>query len=389
MRIAMLAPFGIRPKGTLSARMLPLAQELAIRGHTPAIYAPAVQNPEDAGTSVWHGAVLVRHVAAARLPGPLAGLEQANLLLRETLAFQPDLIHLFKPKGFSGLAALAASLAYRQIPLVVDSDDWEGWGGWNDLLPYPGWAKQLFAWQEQDLPRRAAMVTVVSRTLEQQVRGWGVPAERICYLPNGMQRHAAAMPVVDRSQRNPLTLLLYTRFWEFEIAELIEALVEIARACQDIRLLVVGRGERGEEQQLIAAMHQVGLVHILDYRGWAEPAQIPGLLAEADIALVPMANTLINRARGLAKLLELMQAGLPIVANRVGMVSEYLEHGQSGLIAPAGQPQAFALAVIQLIHDSVARQRLGHAACERVALFGWDRLTEQLEAAYRLAREHA
>ena len=44
-RITMLAPFGIRPKGTLSARMLPLAQALPRRGHRVSIVAPPVQNP--------------------------------------------------------------------------------------------------------------------------------------------------------------------------------------------------------------------------------------------------------------------------------------------------------------------------------------------------------
>ncbi|MBC8075574.1 MAG: glycosyltransferase family 1 protein, partial [Chloroflexales bacterium] len=46
----MVAPFGIRPKGTLSARMLPLAKALVRRGHTVSIAAPPVQNPADAGT---------------------------------------------------------------------------------------------------------------------------------------------------------------------------------------------------------------------------------------------------------------------------------------------------------------------------------------------------
>jgi glycosyltransferase involved in cell wall biosynthesis len=53
-------------------------------------------------------------------------------------------------------------------------------------------------------------------------------------------------------------------------------------------------------------------------------------------------DTLINRARGLAKLLELMGAGLPIVASRVGQAAEYLEHGVSGWLVPPGNPGALA-----------------------------------------------
>src|SRR5581483_2101667 len=108
LRIAMLAPFGIRPKGTLSARMLPLAQALARRGHTVSIVAPAVQNPQDAGTRIFYDQVPVHHIPAPRLPSPLAAAEQVYGLYRSALAHQPDLLHLFKPKGYSGLAALLA-----------------------------------------------------------------------------------------------------------------------------------------------------------------------------------------------------------------------------------------------------------------------------------------
>src|SRR5215213_5948541 len=186
LRIIMLAPFGIRPKGTLSARMLPLAQALRQRGHCVSIIAPPVQNPQDAGRRDVYAGVSVTHTPLPRLPGAAGVAQQVHSLLSAALAERPDVLHLFKPKGYSGLAALLARVIRPNLPLVVDTDDWEGWGGWNDLLHYPRLAKELFAWQERDLPRRAAAVTVASRTLESQVWGFGVPRERVIYLPNGI-----------------------------------------------------------------------------------------------------------------------------------------------------------------------------------------------------------
>jgi len=120
----MIAPFGIRPKGTLLARMLPLAQALQRRGHSVRIVAPPVHNPQDAGTIHNYDGVEVEHVDLARLP---ASLDWSVSLFQAARASKPDLIHLFKPKGFSGLAALLARLC-SNLPLVVDTDDWEGWG---------------------------------------------------------------------------------------------------------------------------------------------------------------------------------------------------------------------------------------------------------------------
>jgi glycosyltransferase involved in cell wall biosynthesis len=390
LHIVMLAPFGVRPKGTLLARMLPLAQALERGGYRVSIVAPPVQNPQDAGRRDVYEGVPVAHTALPSLPNPAGVAQQVIMLLRGALAERPDVLHLFKPKGYSGLAALLARAASPRLPLVVDTDDWEGWGGWNDLLPYPRPAKTLFAWQERDLPRRAAAVTVASRTLESQMWGFGVSPERVFYLPNGIDRiENEELRIENRSTsavHSQSTLLLYTRFWEFDVRDLVAALVPIAAGCPTVRLLVAGRGERGEEQELLRLARRAGVASMIDYRGWVEPAQIPALLVAADVALAPMNDTLINRARCSAKLLELMAAGLPIVAGRVGQVAEYIEDGRSGVLVPPGDPAALARAALALLADAPRRAQLGQAARERVGrVFAWDALVGAAERAYHVA----
>jgi glycosyltransferase involved in cell wall biosynthesis len=378
LRIAMIAPFGIRPKGTLSQRMLPLAQALVRRGHAVVIVAPPVQNPGDANTCVEYEGVAVVHTPLPRSPGPAAIAEQSLLLWRAAQAFAPDLIHLFKPKGFGGLAALLP----RTTPLVVDTDDWEGWGGWNDLLPYPYPAKVLFAWQERDLPRRAQAVTVASRTLESLVWSFGVPPERVVYLPNGIGAQAEVPPA---SVSGGPTLLLYTRFWEFAVPDLLAALVAIYQWCPDVRLLVIGKGERAEEELLLAGARRAGISGMIDYRGWTQPEHIPALLAQAQIALVPLDDTLINRARCSAKLIELMAAGLAVIAGDVGQSRAYIRDGENGLLVPPANPAALASAALRLLNDGVLTEQLRHAARRVVHEWHWDRLAPLAERAYTIA----
>ena len=394
----MLAPFGIRPKGTLSARMLPLAHALARRGHCISIIAPPVQNPQDAGRRDVYDGVPVIHTRAPTWPGPAGVAQQVELLLRAALAEQPQVLHLFKPKGYSGLAALLLRFVQSNLPLVVDTDDWEGWGGWNDLLPYPQPAKTLFAWQERDLPRRAAAVTVASRTLQTQVWGFGVPPEQVFYVPNGISEIENDKLRIEKTSdvdaqfsilNSQFSILLYTRFWEFDLRDLVAALVPIVAGCPAARLAVVGRGEHGEERELLQLAERAGIAAAIDYRGWVEPHAIPALLASADLALVPMDDTLINRARGLAKLLELMAAGLPIVAGQVGQVAEYIQDGRSGLLVAPGDPAALARATLALLADSALRARLGQGARARVAQhYTWDALALAAERAYNLALSH-
>ena len=374
LQIAMLAPFGLRPKGTLAARMLPLAQALVRRGHTVSIVAPPIHEPRDAGRSDSYGGVMVRHTNVPNWP---VTLNQVRLLINDVLAVKPDLVHLFKPKGYGGLAVLWLA---RRLPLVVDTDDWEGWGGWNELLPYSMAAKRLFAWQEADLPRRAAAVTVASRTLETQVWGAGVPRGRTFYLPNG------ADIVAQPAQGDGRTVLLYTRFWELDLHEVTAALVVIAAQRPDVRLVLVGRGERGEEQQLLTLAERAGVRQMIEYRGWLEPDAIPAVTASTDVALVPVEDTLINRARCSAKLLELMAAGLPVAGSRVGQMSEYITHGESGLLATPGDAGALAQAVLTLLADASLRARLGGGARQAAAAYSWDRLAPIAEQAYRMVQ---
>lgn len=377
----MIAPFGITPKGTLLARMLPLANALATRGHTVHIVAPPVHNPQDAGTSIRHGATIVTHTAIPTLPGALGVVQQAHALWQATVANKPHLIHLFKPKGHAGLTAQWATLTTPHIPLVVDCDDREGAGGWNDLLPYPASAKALFAWQERTLPRYAKSVTVASRTLEGLVWAEGVKPHRVFYVPNAADIASAPAP----TPRLVPHIVLYTRFWEFTLSDLVTTLTHIIAQRPDVTVTVIGAGEHREEHtlaQLVAAANLTAHVHI---KGWMQPADIPAVLAHAGLALVPVDDTLINRARCSAKLLELLASGLPVVGNDVGEMRTFVTSGVNGLLAPPHQPQALAEAVVAILADESTWRAMQHAAYTTAQTHTWLSRITAVEAAYATA----
>ncbi len=386
--LVMLAPFGLRPKATLSRRALPLAIELARRGWRVHILAPSDLWPADAGLTTVIEGVTVEHGPLPRRRGPLAMAESTAWMTRRVLALRPDLIHLFKPKGYGGMAALALRRLRPKLPLVVDTDDWEGRGGWNDRLPYPAPIKLLINWQERTLPRRAHAVTVASRTLGQQVAGFGVAAERVTYLPNGV--HVPGRPLAPRSiaratldlGENP-TVLLYTRFWEFGLPQVVACLVGLAAQRPAVRLLVIGAGENDEQDRLNALAQRAGVGPNLDNRGWADERLIAAALASSDVAIYPMDDTLLNRAKCSAKLTEQMQAGLPLVAAQVGQVAEYIEAGQSGLLVAPGDGGALARGVIALLDHPKQAAALGRAARQRIEQhFGWPQLVDALEQVY-------
>ena len=171
MRVVMVGPFGLRTRGTMSVRALPMARALAARGHTVTVLLPPWQNPEDSGRCWEEEGITVENIPLPPGIPVLFHLLIAFRLARRALALHPDVVHLFKPKAYSGLThwLLVRLPRARRPRLVVDTDDWEGSGGWNSVNPYPWHWRRVFDLQERWLPRHAAAVTVASRTLQSQI----------------------------------------------------------------------------------------------------------------------------------------------------------------------------------------------------------------------------
>lgn len=394
-------------KGTTRGRALPLARALARRGHTVALFIPPYDSPEDSGRR-WQdghcevGTVDVINIALPwRTPngfGPAGQdrerpfgfafwhLRLAARLLRAVLNWGPDVVHIFKPKGPSGLVGMILWMA-RQLKLlsskliIVDSDDWEGPGGWNDdpRAGYSPLRRRFFAWQERYGLSHAHAWTVAGECLRERAIGFGAAPERVFVLPNGVSDWGLGIgywhtqsPIPNRR-----SLLLYTRFAGVRVPDVVAIWRRVAEMAPEARLTVVGHGLAGEEAEL------AGLPGV-EVAGWIGPEGLPALFAGVALALVPWADTPANRARSSVKVRELMAAGLPVVAYAVGELPALL--ADTGVLVPPGDDQAFAAAVVALLNDPDRAAQLGAAARERArAEFNWNRLAEIALAAYNAA----
>ncbi len=392
MKIVFLAPFGIRPKGTVIARMLPLATELQQLGHRVTIVAPPYTNPEASGKSEVVSGVLLRNVTLGPASKSLAALTLSWRLFRAALDERPDLVHLFKPKGYGGIAAMLLlslrRLGLRLPPVVLDTDDWEGRGGMNELLDYSPLEKRVFAAQEQWLLKNADAVTVASRGLAAQAGAMRLPDGRLLYLPNCVTAApkgdgAAVRERLGIGPEAPV-LLLYTRFFEFEQERLHRVFGEVWRQLPAVRFLVVGRGRRGEEGELLAAGRADGFGEALLMAGWVEPAELPDYLAAGDVAIYPFADNLINRCKCPAKLTELLMAEKAVVGDRVGQVAEYVRDGVSGLLCDPGDCQTMAARTVELLRNKEGGHALGRAGRQYLLEhFNWRDYSVQLDRFYR------
>jgi glycosyltransferase involved in cell wall biosynthesis len=459
MRIALVAPFGLRVKGTTRARVLPLGRKLARRGHEVALFIPPYDSPQDSGRR-WtevvvgempgtsgepfatHDSDLIRlgslsnrrskclasKVDVINISLPRFGqgsaawhLWLAWRLFRAVAAWQPDVVHVFKPKGPSGLAGTVLWLM-RSSPchpstslraealkaegsgqalvtlspchlvslstclLVTDADDWEGPGGWNDdpRAGYTPLQRRFFAWQERFGLSHADAWTVASECLRERAIEFGAAPKRVFVLPNGVSE--AILQIANSKLQesafaicNLQSAILYTRFAGVRAADVVAIWARVRERIPQAVLTVVGRGLAGEERELIG---QPGI----EVLGWVEPEDLPVAFAKTALAVIPWRDMPANRARSSVKVRELMAAGLPIVAYAVGELPATL--GDAGMLVLAGDAVAFADAVVSLMADPERVHSLGMAAQARVqAEFSWKRLAEIALRAYAAGGE--
>jgi N-acetyl-alpha-D-glucosaminyl L-malate synthase BshA len=138
---------------------------------------------------------------------------------------------------------------------------------------------------------------------------------------------------------------------------LLQAFSQVARAIQDVDLLLVGDGPlRGELERLAEGLGLADRVHFLGVRD-----DVADILAMADV----FALTSVSEAASIT-LLEAMASGTPVIATAVGGNPEIVRDGIDGLLAPRGDASAIAAAIVTLLNTPDTAQRLAQSAAERV-----------------------
>lgn len=165
------------------------------------------------------------------------------------------------------------------------------------------------------------------------------------------------------------------------VADVVKAFAMAQRGLK-ARLLLVGDGP--EAPRARSEAERLGVARRVSFLGSQSAVErvLPGAAA------LLLASE--SESFGLSAL-EAMACGVPVVAPRVGGLSEVVEHGKTGFLCPPGDVDALAAAVRRLCADRLLRDRMGRAARKRVLQrFGREQGLDRYEALYRkLARRRA
>jgi glycosyltransferase involved in cell wall biosynthesis len=173
----------------------------------------------------------------------------------------------------------------------------------------------------------------------------GIDVDRYCVA--GTRRTGAPVHAVTVGRLDPIK----------DQATMLRAVRLVVDQVPEFSLDIAGDGpSRPGLEALCASLRLSGHVRFHGYRGEVSP-----YLAEADLFILSSVSEGIPLA-----LLEAMACGLPAVTTDVGGLPEVVVPGETGWLVPPRSPDALAEAMLRLLAEPVALDRMGRAARRRV-----------------------
>ena len=162
------------------------------------------------------------------------------------------------------------------------------------------------------------------------------------------------------------------------VLDLLRALAIVRQQIPGVRLRVAGRTTSlPYEQRVRHFVAAEGLVPNVEFLGLLDKEQLLQEYAHCSLAVLASRQETMPMA-----VIEAMAAGKPVVATRVGGVSELVEDGASGYTVAPGDVEGLARHIIVLLNDVALRQRMGQRARQLVGRFRLETVAAQYRELY-------
>jgi glycosyltransferase involved in cell wall biosynthesis len=316
---------------------------------------------------------------------PLVTKFRENLRLFRKVAHDNPVLHVNRANPYT--ATIAAMGKSRRNKLVVDMEDWDGFGGYSTYASLYGGRGALLTFYENTFPRMGDLVVTVSHLLTARMVQLGIPFERTLLLPNGYDEELFSPSLSGDEIREqyhlkdrPIVVYMST-YWKFErgLHEIaLAAFKEVTRQIPDARMLMVGGGNLSVSS-LIAEKGLEG--HVIP-TGFVDRRRVPMLIAAADVALHVISDHPFHQASSPMVMPEYMAMGRPIVAPKIGELA-YALTGGAGRLVDSARPELLAEGVVALLKDESMRSEMGLKAMKKAREeYSYRSLAAKLKIAY-------
>jgi glycosyltransferase involved in cell wall biosynthesis len=157
---------------------------------------------------------------------------------------------------------------------------------------------------------------------------------------------------------------------------LIRAVQLLVEQGYSLHLVIGGTGPQRAEWEGLAK--HLGMCDHVTFLGFVPDDKVAHFFASSDIFVLPAVVNDSGDTEGLGVvLLEAMANGVPVIATKVGGISDIVVDGETGLLVEQGSATQLAEKIALLCQDPALRTSIGLAAQERVRrFFSWSSIVE-------------
>jgi glycosyltransferase involved in cell wall biosynthesis len=206
----------------------------------------------------------------------------------------------------------------------------------------------------------------------------GIPAADIRVSHCGVEPTTIA---VDVDRLRPLRVAYMGRLAAYKRVDvLLRAMARLSDRFPQAEILVVGRGAARAELERLA--RELGIADRTRFTGFVSDEERDALLAECRVCVCASEK----EGWGLT-VIESNRLGTPVVASDAPGLRDSVRDGETGLLAPYGDVDAFAAAIGRLLEDDDLALRMSRAALRWSEHFDWDRAAAEMADSIELARK--
>jgi glycosyltransferase involved in cell wall biosynthesis len=317
--------------------------------------------------------IVIRSFQKPRMRDPRTFMSMVEMMriIREV---QPDVLHVQDTCD----PWYDFTLLFNQIPPLVTTI--------HDVFRHPGDREGAFGAEYTHLLSiyRSQQIIVHADALKQVLtQTFRVPSARISVLPHGelgslYQRRSTGRVV----PREPHTLLFFGRIWPYKgLRYLLAAMPLIAERIPDVKLIIAGRGEALE--RYFPNGYDPNRYEILN--DFIPVTEVVGLFQRSALTVLPYTESSQSGVAALSYGL-----GTPVVASRVGGLSEVIRDGEDGFLVPPRDVHALANAIVNVLRNPELQHRLQSAAVVRCqGDLKWSTIAVQTVEVYQRVIESA
>jgi glycosyltransferase involved in cell wall biosynthesis len=243
-------------------------------------------------------------------------------------------------------------------------------------------ALAMLARENQRPPLTFKHAICVSDTTRRRLVEAGIPVENAQVIYTGIDAQQYLTNQQNHQlgdNRQTLNLLYAGRLVPQKgVDTAIQALEKLVfdQGVRSIRLSVAGSGSVDYQSYLRGLVTEAGLDDYVSFLGHVRPEEMPRLLKQSDILLLPS----IWEEPFSRMVLEGMISGLVVVATPRGGTIEILEDGENGLLFAPADPEDLARKITRLIEDPILRRKLANAGQQTVIQrFTMARMMDEIE----------